>query len=113
MTQWNQSNVRPHMKVYTSDAEHVGHIAEVYEDSFLVHRGYLFPVDRYIPYSAISRIEENEVHLSLDSEQIQDVLWKKRPDYEHHSGDPTQLFYERGHGINDPYDEIDFGQPTN
>src|SRR5579883_3389497 len=60
MTQWNQSTVRPHMKVYTSDAEHVGHIAEVYEDSFLLHRGYFFPVDRYIPYSAI-RSEERRV----------------------------------------------------
>ncbi len=31
--------------------------------------------------------------------------WEKRPDYEHHLGDPTQLFYDRGHGIHDPFDE--------
>jgi len=27
------------------------------------------------------------------------MQWEKRPDYEHHLGDPTQLFYDRGHGI--------------
>lgn len=111
MTQWNQSNLRPHMKVYASDTEQVGHIAEVYEDSFLIHKGYFFPIDRYIPYSAISRVEENEIHLVLSSQQVQDALWKTRPDYEHHAGDPLQLFYDRGHGINDPYDDTGFERP--
>lgn len=111
MAQWNQSNLRPRMKVYASDGKQVGHVAEIYEDSFLIHKGYLFPIDRYIPYSAISGVEENEIRLSLNSEQVQDAFWKKRPDYEHHLGDPTQLFYDRGHGVNDPYDDTGFERP--
>lgn len=111
MTQWNRSNLRPHMRVYASDAEHVGHIAEIYEDSFLVHKGYFFPIDRYIPYSAISKIEEDQVHLTLDSQQIQDTLWRTRPAYEQHAGDPLQLFYDRGHGLNDPYEDTSIHGP--
>ena len=111
MVQWNQSNLRPHMSVYSSNGEHVGHVAEVYEDSFLVHKGYFFPTDRYIPYNAISSVEENQVSLSLSSEQMGDALWQKRPAYEQHLGDPTQLFYDRGHGVNDPYDDTGFERP--
>lgn len=111
MIQWDQNSVRPHMKVYASDAAQVGHVAEVYEDSFLVHKGYLFPTDRYIPYSAISRIEEDQVHLNLNSQQVQDALWRTRPDYEDHPGDPLQHFYDRGHGIHDPYDDNGLEQP--
>lgn len=111
MAQWNQNNLRSHMRVYSADGEHIGHIAEIYEDSFLIHKGYFFPTDRYIPYNEISGVEEDQVRLALNSEQIRDALWKKRPDYEHHPGDPTQLFYDRGHGISDPYDETGTEQP--
>jgi hypothetical protein len=111
MGHWNHNNVRRHMQVYAADGERVGHVAEVYEDSFLIHKGYLFPKNRYIPYSAISRVEENQVRLSLSSEQIQDALWQTRPDYEHHLGDPTQLFYDREHGVTDPYDDTGYERP--
>jgi len=30
---------------------------------------------------------------------------EKRPNYEEHKGDPLQLFYDRGHGVSDPFDE--------
>lgn len=117
MTQWNQKSVRPHMKVYASNGEHVGHIAAAYEDSFLIHKGYFFPVDRYIPYNLISRIEENQARLSLSPEQLAEERWTKRPDYQHHLGDPTQLFYDEGHGVpdpfidRDPYDDTGFERP--
>jgi hypothetical protein len=99
------------MKVYSADQEHIGHVAEVYEDSFLVHKGYLFPGDRYIPYSVISTVEEERVQLSLNAQQAQDALWKKRPDSENHLSDPTQLFYDRGHGVKDPYNDAPVEPP--
>jgi hypothetical protein len=111
MTQWNQSNVRLRMKVLSANAEHIGHIAEIYKDSFLIHKGYLFPIDRYIPYSAIASVEEDQVKLSLSSQQIEDALWEKRPDYEDHLGDPTQLFYDQGHGVNNPFDDSNVEHP--
>lgn len=111
MLQWNQQNLRPRMRVYSSNGEHVGHIAAVYEDSFLIHKGYFLPADRYIPYSMVSGVEEDQVRLSLSSEQLAEPRWTKRPDYEHHLGDPTQLFYDEGHGIRNPFDRTDSEQP--
>jgi hypothetical protein len=110
MANWNQHDLRPHMKVYSSNWEHVGHIAEIYEDSFLIHKGYFFPTDRYTPYSAIASLEKDGVQLALNANQVQEAEWEIRPDYENHFGDPTQLFYDRGHGIHDPFDENGFTQ---
>ncbi len=104
MTTWKQDNVRPHMRVYAANGEHVGHVAAAYEDSFLVHKGYFFPTDRYLPYTLISNVEEDQLRLSLTPEQLAESCWSKRPDYEHHLGDPTQLFYDEGHGIENPFD---------
>jgi hypothetical protein len=112
MGNWTEQDLRPHMKVYSSNGEHVGHVADAYEDSFLIHKGYFFPTDRYLPYSAIAHLEENRIDLTLSSAEVQDTQWEKRPDYEHHLGDPTQLFYDRSHGINDPYDDTGFEPPN-
>ena len=119
MVHWNQHDLRVGMKVYSSNIEAVGHVAEIYEDSFLLHKGYFLPTDRYIPYSAIGSLEENDLRLTLSASEILDRKWEKRPDYEHHLGDPTQLMYDRDHGvhdpydqtIHDPYDEMGFEQP--
>jgi hypothetical protein len=105
MANWNQHNIHKHMHVYASDNNDLGHIAEVYEDSFLIHKGFFFPKDRYIPYSAIASVEDDHVRLLMSSDEAKDMEWEKRPDYEEHLGDPTQLFYDRGHGVHDPFDE--------
>lgn len=110
MTKWKPGDLRLHMRVVSADGEHMGHVGKIYADSFLVHKGYFFPLNRYLPYSAIASMEENELHLSLNAAQIEDRLWQKRPDYEEHLGDPLQIFYDEGHGVNNPYDKRN---PTN
>jgi hypothetical protein len=105
MTQWSPKNLHPHMHVYAADNQDVGHIAHLYEDSFLVEKGLLFTKDRYIPYSAITSVTDNQVHLSMSTAELSAMKWEKRPDYEDHLGDPTQLMYDRGHGVHDPFDE--------
>jgi hypothetical protein len=92
------------MHVYSSDNQNIGHVAAVYEDSFLIHKGIIFSKDRYFPYSAIASIDEDKVQLKIDAAEAKDIEWEKRPDYEEHLGDPTQLFYDRGHGVQDPFD---------
>ncbi len=42
--------------------------------------------------------------------KVYEDSFQKRPDYEHHLGDPTQLFYDRGHGVHDPFDEANSDQ---
>ncbi len=110
MAQWSQQDVRKHMHVLSADNQDVGHIAEVYEDSFLIHKGYFFAKDRYIPYSAIAAIGSNGVHLSLPADEVKEKEWEMRPAYEKHPGDPLQLFYDRGHGVSDPFDPEDAGK---
>lgn len=111
MPRWSQHDLRTHMKVLSADSQDLGHVAHVYEDSFLVHKGLFFPTNRYIPYSAIASLSENQVQLSMSAAEARLKEWEKRPDYEHHPGDPTQLFYDRGHGVHDPFDEANPDAP--
>src|SRR5438132_12658556 len=110
MPDWNQHSVHQHMRVYSADNQDLGHIAEVYEDSFLIHKGFFFPTDRYIPYSAIASVADDRVQLTMKADDVKLKEWEKRPDYEDHLGDPTQLFYDRGHGVPDPFDETNPNQ---
>ena len=111
MPRWSQQDLHKHMHVYSSDDQDLGHIAEVYEDSFLIHKGFFFPKDRYIPYSAIASVEGDRVQLLMNAEEAKQKEWGKRPDYEDHPGDPLQLFYDRGHGVHDPFDEVNPDKP--
>ncbi len=112
MPQWSQHDLHKHMHVYSSDNQDLGHIAEVYEDSFLIHKGFFFPKDRYIPYDAIAAVEGDRVQLLMTAEEAKQKEWEKRPDYEDHLGDPLQLFYDRGHGVRDPFDEVNPDKPA-
>lgn len=107
MVRWSQENIHKHMQVYSSDSQSLGKIAEVYGDSFLIHEGVLLKKKRYIPYSAIANVNGDQVQLSMSAGEVNEKEWEVRPDYEDHLGDPLQLFYDRGHGIHDPFDETD------
>jgi len=102
--------IHKYMRVYSSDNRNLGQVAEVYEDSFLLHKG-IFAKNRYIPYELVSVVDNNRVNLSLSEDEADEMKWGRRPDYEHHLGDPTQLFYDRGHGVRDPFDETNPNQP--
>ncbi len=105
MAEWSQQDVHKHMHVYSSDHEGLGHVEEAYEDSFKIAKGLIFHKDRYIPYSAITSIDKDRIQLTLSAEVAKEKEWDLRPDYENHPGDPTQLLYDRGHGVHDPFDE--------
>jgi len=109
MSTGNQRAIRKHMDVYSSDNTNLGQVAEVYEDSFLLRKG-LFAKNRYIPYELITSVDNDRVNLRLSKDEAEEMKWEKRPDYEHHLGDPTQLFYDRGHGVHDPFDEASADQ---
>jgi hypothetical protein len=104
MPTWTQNDLHTHMHVYASDTSELGHITDLYEDSFAIHIG-LLSRKRYLPYSAIATVEHDKVQVQMSADEVHAVKWEKRPDYEDHPGDPTQLMYDRGHGIHDPFDE--------
>ena len=110
MTDYNQDYVQAGMHIYTSDDQELGHVAKAYEDSMLVHKGHIFPTDRYIPYSLIAFIDNGKILLSIPMTEAKEKVWEKRPDYENHLSDPLQLFYDRGHDVHDPFDEADSKQ---
>ncbi len=68
MPSFTQHDLHSRMHVYSADNQDLGHIAEIYEDSFLIHKGYFFPKDRYIPYSAIAAIEHDRVRLTMSAD---------------------------------------------
>ena len=106
MPTFSQHDLKKHMHVYSSDNQNLGPVTEVYEDSFLLREGLIIHEKRYLPYSAIASIGDDTIRLSMTTEQVQSPEWQKRPDYEDHLGDPLQLMYDRGHGIHDPFDEV-------
>ena len=110
MPDYSAQDIKEGMHIYTSDNEELGHVAKAYEDSILVHKGHIFPTDRYIPYSAILSIDHDRVQLNMPLDEAKEKIWEKRPDYEHHLGDSLQLFYDRGHDVHDPFDQADSKQ---
>ncbi len=112
MTTWSQQNVQKHMHVYSSDGKDLGHIEDVYIDSFKLHKGLLPLGDRYIPYSAIKTVENDRIQLTMTEDEEQKMEWKIRPNYVAHEGDPVQLMYDRGHGVEDPLDETNSTKPS-
>ena len=107
MSTYTKDHIHTGMHVYSSDGHDVGHVADVYPDSFKIHKGLLFSADRYIPYSAIAVVENDRVILTMPADVIKDKEWSVRPNYEDHLGDPLQLFYDEGHGIANPFDQTD------
>ena len=106
MPQWDQHSLRTHMHVYSSDDKNLGRITHVYQDSFEIEKGLLLFEERYLPYGSIASVDNDHVHLALSADEVtKNAEWKKRPDYEDHLSDPTQLMYDRGHGVRDPFDE--------
>lgn len=105
MSQWHQNDLRPMMKVYGADEKEIGHIVDTYEETFLMHKGVFFSKDRYIPYSAITSINDEKVQLSMSSDEVEQQEWEKRPDLKAHAADPIQMQYDLGHGIEDPAEE--------
>src|SRR5260370_9982271 len=100
MPDWNQSNLHKHMPVYSADNHSMGHIAEIYADTFLIRKGLIFQQDRYIPYNDITSVEKDRVHLRISPDEAQNM---------EHLGDPTQLMYDRGHGRHDIFEETNPG----
>ena len=105
MPTWNQYSIQKHMQVYSSDGKEIGRVEDAYEDSFKVHKG-LLPIDaRYYSYDAISSVENSRIQLLMTEEKAKEIEWTIRPNAKAHEADPIQLFYDRGHDVEDPFDE--------
>lgn len=67
------------MDVIGADGEKVGEIDGVERDYFIVRKGFFFPQDHYIPMTAISSYEENQVYLNVTKDEALEQEWTNAP----------------------------------
>jgi uncharacterized protein (TIGR02271 family) len=67
------------MDVIGADGEKVGEIDGVERDYFIVRKGFFFPQDHYIPMTAISSYEENQVFLNVTKDEALEQEWTNAP----------------------------------
>ena len=69
------------MDVIGSDGEKVGEIDAVEQDYFVVRKGFFFPQDHYIPFSAVDSFEERAVYLNVTKDGALEQQWTEAPAY--------------------------------
>ena len=67
------------MDVIGSDGEKVGDIDAVEQDYFVVRKGFFFPSDHYIPFSAVDSYDDNAVYLNVTKDGALDQQWGEPP----------------------------------
>jgi len=55
--------------------EKIGEVAQTYATFFVVSKGFFFPTDRYIPFSAVSRVDDDCAYLDLTKDEIDSRGW--------------------------------------
>jgi uncharacterized protein (TIGR02271 family) len=66
--------------VYAADDQKVGDVSDVHDDYVVVSKGWLFPSERYVPISAIGRIERERVYLRVVKDQVDHQNWDRVPE---------------------------------
>jgi len=66
-------------EVFGADGDKVGTIAAVYPAYIVVEKGFFFPTDYYIPWSAIASADADRVYLTLSKEATLARGWDVRP----------------------------------
>ena len=63
-------DVRPGMVVKSRDGHRMGRVIGLLEDAFIVEKGVFYARDYRVPFSAVERLEDEDIHLVLDKEQL-------------------------------------------
>ena len=65
--------------VYGSDGEKIGSIAGVADNYFVIEKGFIFTTDIYVPMSAVARVDDDKVMLSMTKDQVENEDWTREP----------------------------------
>lgn len=71
------SRIRQGWDVFGAAGEKVGDVKEIGSNYLVVSRGFLFTTERYIPYSAISAVENARIYLNVTKEEIESLGWDR------------------------------------
>ena len=63
-------DVRVGMAVKSRDGHRVGRVIGLLEDAFVVEKGVFHARDYRVPFSAVERLEDEDIHLDLDKDQL-------------------------------------------
>jgi uncharacterized protein (TIGR02271 family) len=66
--------------VYGSDGDKIGDVSEVHEQYLVISKGFLGTSERFVPFSAVSRIERDRVELNVTKDEIDQRGWDKAPE---------------------------------
>jgi len=78
-TPYAETQIQTGADVFGADGEKIGTIAEVYPAYLVVEKGFFFPTDYYIPWSAIASADPHQVSLTLSKEATLTRGWDVRP----------------------------------
>jgi len=73
-------NLTAGMDVKGSDGEKVGTVQDVQGNYVVVSKGFFFPHDYYIPFSAITTADEDNVYLNVTKDEALNQGWDAVPD---------------------------------
>ena len=74
-----QWTVQPGTDVYGSDDKKVGSVDDIQDGYLVVHKGFFFPKDHYIPFSAINNHTEDRINLSVTADEATNQDWDQVP----------------------------------
>src|SRR5688500_13323585 len=75
-----QTQITEGMTVYGADSEKVGKVSAVDTNYFVVEKGCFFPTDYYIPPSAVTSADGNDIYLGVTKDQaLNEQTWTSPP----------------------------------
>lgn len=66
--------------VYSADGHQIGTVDAVHVSYFVAAKGLFFPQDRFVPHSAINRIDQDGIHLVHRHREIEALGWWSIPE---------------------------------
>ncbi len=71
--------VQPGTAVYGSDDKQVGKVDDIQDGYLVLHKGFFFPKDHYIPFSAIASHTEDRINLNVTADEATNRDWDTVP----------------------------------
>lgn len=71
--------LQPGMTVYGSEGDKIGDIDVIEGDYFVVRKGFFFPEDHYIPFTAVQSVESEDVYLAVTKDDALNQNWNEAP----------------------------------
>lgn len=72
--------VQPGTNVYGSDQNKIGEVDDIQDGYLIVRKGFFFPKDHYIPFSAIANHTEDSIYLNVTADEATNQQWDTQPE---------------------------------